>query len=391
MTLEEKEQRKAELVSKIDEVSDMEALNEVKSQLEELENTEVEEVKEEVEETEVKEERSLEQDVEILEERKENNVEVVERKEIRKMEEKIEMRNSAEYVRAYAEYLKSGNDEEVRSLLTENVEGTIAVPDMVYDVVRTAWDKEQIMSLVRKAELKGNIKVNFEISGSDAVVHTEGTGAVSEEELVEGIVTIVPANIKKWISISDEVLSMRGEAFLTYIYNELTYKIVKKCADVVVDMIKALPQNATPTSVSADKVAVAPSTSAVAQGIAHLSDESENPVVIMNKLTYANFKKVQYDNGYGVDVFEGLSVKFNNRLPAYDSASEGDVYMIVGDLGEGILANFPNGINNVEFTFDALSRKKEDLVEVLGKEYVGLGAISNKAFTLISKPAVQTI
>lgn len=333
------------------------------------------------------EERSLIRDAQNIETRNVKIVKAIENKEERKMEKEVELRNSKEYVDAYAEYIKTGEDKELRALYTENIkDGTIAVPDIVYDFVKTAWDKEEIMSLVRKTELKGNIKINFEISGSDAVVHTEGGEAVSEEELVEGIVTIVPAFIKKWISVSDEVLGLRGEAFLNYIYDELTHKIAKKAADQLVGIIAALPQTATATSPAADKITVAPVADTVAQAFGHLSDEAANPVIIMNKLTYAEFKAVQYANNYGVDVFEGLQVKFNNTLPAYSAATAGQVYMIVGDLGEGTDANFPNGIGNIEFTFDALTKKKEDLVEILGKEYVGLGVITNKAFTLVAKP-----
>ena len=74
-----------------------------------------------------------------------------------------ELRNSAEYINAYAEYVKTGKDEEVRALLTTNAEesGSIAVPDFIYDVVNTAWDKNEIMSLVSKSELKGNIKMDL--------------------------------------------------------------------------------------------------------------------------------------------------------------------------------------------------------------------------------------
>lgn len=309
--------------------------------------------------------------------------------EERKMDIK-ELRNSQEYVNAYAEYIKTGEEAEVRSLLTDTtgINGTIAVPDFVYDAVKTAWDKNDIMSLVTKVELPGNLKVNFEISGTDAVVHTEGSGAVDEEELIEGIVTIIPRSIKKWVSISDEVMDMRGEAFLTYIYNELTHKIVKKMADQLVGIIASLPQVANATTPDAAKIASAPAAGTVAKGIANLSDEASNPVIIMNKLTWSNFKTVQYANNYGVDPFEGLTVLFNSTLPSYDAASTGDVYMIVGDLGQGAIANFPNG-EGIEFKFDALSRKKEDLVEVLGREYVGVGVVASKAFALISKPATE--
>lgn len=294
-----------------------------------------------------------------------------------------EYRNSAEYMDAFAEYIKTGKAEECRALLTTNVgSGTIAVPDFVLDEVKTAWDNNEIMSRVHKVSLAGNLKVNFEISATDAVAHTEGSGAVAEETLVEGIVTITPVMYKKWIGITDEVMSMRGEAFLRYIYAELTHKIVKKMADDLVAKIAALPAVATATSPAAATIEAVPAVGTVAKAIANLSDEASNPVIIMNKLTWAEFKAAQYANGYGVDPFEGLTVLFNNSL---NPASVGGVYMIVGDLGYGAIANFPNG-DSIDFIFDELSRKKEDMVEVLGREYAGIGVVASKAFALVAAP-----
>ena len=313
---------------------------------------------------------------------------VEERKGEITMKDIKEFRNSAEYINAYAEYIKTGKDEEIRALLTTNVgeAGTIAVPDFVLDEVKTAWDRNEIMTMVPKQNIAGNLKIQFEISAGDAVIHNEGSGAVAEEELQLGIATLVPESIKKWISISDEVMDMRGQAFLNYIYRELTHKIVKKIADVLVGKIAALPSSATETSPSAATVKLAPAMGTVATAIGNLSDEAQNPVIIMNKLTYAAFKTVQYANGYGADPFEGLEIRYNNTLPAYSAASENDVYMIVGDLGYGALANFPNG-EGISFKFDELSKKKEDLVEVLGREYVAVAPVACKAFTLVTKPA----
>ena len=125
--------------------------------------------------------------------------EEIEKVEERKMTD-MEVRNTKEYIDAYAEYIKDGKDAECRALLTENVSGTVPVPECVYDIVKTAWEKEGIMSLVRKSYLRGNLKVGFEISGGDATVHTEAANsAVSEEELVLGVVNLVPVSIKKWI------------------------------------------------------------------------------------------------------------------------------------------------------------------------------------------------
>ncbi len=316
---------------------------------------------------------------------------IEERKEEKTMEVKnnTEYRNSEAYVNAYAELLKTGDVKEFRSataLLTENVSGEIAVPDFVYDIIKTAWDANEITSLCEQVQIKGNLKVNFEISGSDAVIHTEGSGAISEEELNEGIVTLIPAFVKKFKSFSDEVMSLRGEAFVRYIYAEISHKIMKKIADTIIGQIASLPQSATSTSVSANIVKVAPAVGTVAQALGELSDEATNPVVVMNKKTWSAFKQAEYANGYSVDPFEGFDVHFNNSLPAYDDASEDDVYAIVGDFREGVIVNFPDG-GEIKFTFDDLTRKKEDLVEVLGKLYTATAPVADKAFALITKPA----
>ncbi|MBO7682743.1 MAG: phage major capsid protein, partial [Clostridia bacterium] len=138
-----------------------------------------------------------------------------------------EIRASKEYIEAYADYIKSGNDKECRALLTQNVSGAVPVPVLVDEIVRTAWENDEILSRVRRTEFRGNLKVAFELSATGALVHTEGQTAISEESLQLGIVTMIPANIKKWIRISDEAVAMGGEAFLRYVYDELTYQIIK--------------------------------------------------------------------------------------------------------------------------------------------------------------------
>lgn len=373
---EEIEARKLEIREEVETTEEVEKVEELEKEVDALNE----------EEKQIEEQEKSEEEAKELEE-KSYKAKELEREE-RKMDMK-EMRNSKEYINAYAEYVKTGKEEEIRTLLSENVSGgTIAVPDFVLNEVKTAWEKSDIMSLVRKVNIKGNLKVQFEISGTDAVIHTEGSGAVEEENLVEGIATITPVSIKKWISISDEVMDLTGEAFLTYIYSELTYRIVKKATDELIAKIVALPQTATSTSPSAVKIALAPSASTIAKAYGNLSDEATNVTVTMNKLTYAKFKEVQYANNYGVDVFEGFDVKFNNTLPAYDTAETEAVYMIVGDYNQGTIANFPNG-ESVSLKFDELSRKKEDLVEILGREYVGLGVVADKAFTLVTKPETE--
>lgn len=297
----------------------------------------------------------------------------------------MEVRNTPEYVNAYAEYIKSGKDTECRALLTENVSGSVPIPEFVYDIVKTAWEKEGIMSLVRKSYLKGNLKVGFEISGDGAAVHTEGATAVSEENLVLGTVTLVPASIKKWISISDEVYDLRGEAFLSYIYDELTYRIAKKAADELVAKIEACGTVSTTTCPGVPKLkAASAALGTIAGAMALLSDEAADPVVMMNKATWGTFKALQAGGNYGYDPFEGLRVLFNNTITAYDAATTGVTYAIVGDLGHGALANFPNG-EGIDFKFDEMTEMTKDLIRVLGRQYVGLGIVAPDAFVKVTK------
>ena len=298
----------------------------------------------------------------------------------------VEIRKSSAYADAFAEYIKTGSDAECRKLLSENAtNGTVPVPEVVYDIVKTAWDKEGIMSRVKKAYLKGNLKVGFEISSTGAVIHTEGGDAVAEETLVLGIVEIVPQSIKKWISISDEVMDLRGEAFLQYIYDELAYQIAKKAADEVVAKIEALGTQATSTAVGVPALtANSIQVGTIAKALGQLSDEASNPVVMMNKATWSAFKGVQYSNNYAVDPFEGLDVVFNNTIKSYDAASTGDTYAIVGDLGQGALANLPNG-EGIEFKFDDKTDMTKDLIRVLGREYIGIGIVGPNSFVKIKK------
>ena len=297
----------------------------------------------------------------------------------------IEVRNTPEYINAFADYIKTGKDMECRALLTENVSGAVPVPEFVYDIVKTAWEREEVMALVNRTNFRGNLKIGFEISGGEATVHTEGGAAVNEEELILGIVELVPASIKKWIAISDEVYDLRGEPFLRYIYDELTYRIAKKCADTLIAKIIACGTVSTTTCPSVPVYAVASvALGDVATAMGYLSDEAANPVIIMNRQTEAAYKALRASAGYAYEPFEGLRVLHNNTLTASAAATTGETIAIVGDLGHGAIANFPDG-EGIDFKFDEMSRKKEDLIEVLGRRYVGLGVVAPDAFVKITK------
>ncbi len=307
--------------------------------------------------------------------------------EERKTMTNMEIRNSAEYISAYANYIKTGKDEECRALLSENGSGKVPVPELVDDVIKTAWDREDITRLVKKTYLKGNLKVGFELSATGAVVHTEGAAAPDEEVLVLGITELVPQSIKKWITISDEVLDLSAEAFLRYIYDELTYQIAKKAADALIADIEACGTVSTNsgTQHQCGVPKIAESTIAVgtiANALSQLSDQASNPVIMMNRSTYASFKQAQYAASWPVDVFEGLPVVFNNTIKAFAVATTGETFVIVGDLGYGAQMNMPNG-DDITFKYDENSLAEKDLVKIVGRKYVGHDVVAPGAFVKV--------
>lgn len=296
----------------------------------------------------------------------------------------MEIRKSHEYNMAFAEYIKTGDDSECRALLTENVSGKVPVAEYAENAVRTAWNREGIMSRVRKTYLKGNLKIGFEVSADGAYVHTEAANtATTEESLVLGVTNLIPQSIKKWLQISDEVYDMKGEEFLDYIYDELTYRIAKKAADQLVAAIVACTTGSSDNHPAQGQITATTITvGLVAQALAELSDEAANPAIIMNKSTWGKFKAAQAANGYGYDPFEGLPVLFNDSLSSFDAATTGVCYAIVGDLGVGAQANYPNGAE-IEIKFDDKTKMEYDLVRILGRQYVGLGVVAPKAFCKI--------
>ena len=302
--------------------------------------------------------------------------------------EKVEFKNSPEYIDALARSIKTGDMTELRSILTENaVDGEVPIPTFAEERIRTAWDSDEILNRVGKTYVKGNLKIGFEISGTDAVIHLEGAEAIDEEELHIGVVSLIPSTIKKFVTCSDEILDMKSQEFLDYVYDELGHRIAKKAADIVVAKIIALPTTSTATAPAAAVLKMDPSAVTVVNAVALLSDEATNNVAIMNKLTWAAFKSITTGDGYPLqDPFAGLPVLFNNTLPAISTASEDDVYMIVGDLANGFRANFPNG-EEIKIKVDDLSLAEADLVKIVGRKYVALEAVAPFRFTNVTKEA----
>ena len=295
--------------------------------------------------------------------------------------EKVITRNSPEYINAYAEMIKTGDEKIVRSLLTENASGgTVAVPDVVANFVKEAWESNEIWRRVPKTFLKGNYKIQFEINAPIAVAHTEGTDPISEENLQMGIVNLQPVYFKKYVKVSDEALSLTGEAFLQYIYAEVTDRIIAAIINSLMVAINA----STASTVGIPHSAViqgAIANTDIINAIGQLKGELRDVVVMTSRSAYAQYKALAFAAGYGIDIFDGLEVLFTDQLPT-------GVRAIVGSLRDGAHANLPNG-QEVEFKIDStsLALTSADMVGILGRMYAGVGVVRDGAFCVIKAQA----
>ena len=298
-----------------------------------------------------------------------------------------EIRGSREYVEAFARYLQTEDDRECRALLSENATsgGQVPVPTLVDPIIKTAWEKSDILTRVNKTGFKGNLKSAFERAADPAYEHSEGTTAITEEDLTLGIVELKPKNIKKFIRVSDEVIATGGEALVAYVYKELAHQIVLKLSKLAVLDIAGASTSHSSSAVGIPKIEGSPDLSIVVTAEANLSDEAENVVVIINRLTAAAFHQAKVAGNFAVDPYDGLTVLYSSALPAYSTADNNAVWMIVGDLyGEHV--NYPEG-EGIITKWDDLSEAEADMVKVHGRQYAAHGVDKPGMFVNVKKNA----
>ena len=306
--------------------------------------------------------------------------------EVRSLERVL---GSTEYEEAFAEYLKSGNATECRALLTDLVTGgTVPIPTYVADRVEVAWEHSVIASRLRRVVSDGQMAFPFEVSATGAVVHKEGTAAPAEEELVLGKVLVTPETIKKWITISDTAMRLKGRAFLDYIYDEIENRIMLKADSEFLDAVKASPATSSETAVGVPVLTPAAiDASTIFSALALLSSDATRPVAIMHKQTFFNvfmaltdttkrpIYNVVVENGRPVYYLNGVEVIFSSELTPLTE-------IIVGDLEGGVML-VPDDAQ-VTFVTDPYSLAEKNMVKIVGKLLVGFGVTRPNYFVRIT-------
>lgn len=296
-----------------------------------------------------------------------------------------EIRASQEYVDAYANWIRTGSDREVRSLLTELAEGTVPVPSIVSDFINNAWEKLVISARANEMFVPGVVRVPYEVSATGADVHEEGADPLDPETLVLGTVDLTPATIKKWIKVSDEALAMSSADLLRYIIDEITYKIFQFLDAGAVGTIAASSLTA-----AVDKEF---GWDSIFAGLAVLADGAANPVAIMNKAVFFNgflslkddanrpIYNIVSENGTPRYYINGVEVLFSSAMGT-DTTTPGEVYAIVGDLS-GLTINYVDG-RDVKIITDPYSLAEYDLVKIVGSIKCGIGVTKPGYFAKIA-------
>ena len=83
----------------------------------------------------------------------------VENRKEQKMEIK-ELRNTPEYIDAFAQAIK-GDDSALRSILTENAtNGQVPIPEFAEERIRTAWETDEILNRVVRHMLRAILRLD---------------------------------------------------------------------------------------------------------------------------------------------------------------------------------------------------------------------------------------
>lgn len=257
MTQKEIEERKAELLNKIEEAKTQEEIAELRSEVEainkevpEQEETNTEEKSEEISK---EEERSLIADTEDLEKR---NKEVSKLTKIggkEEMEERKFTTKSPEYRSAWAKTLMGVKLDEVEERAIGDAIGTTAttfveadashnginnlglvIPESVkLDWLKIAEKASPIYRDIRKMNVPGNVDFPYLFGADDAEWYTETTTTKNEGQEYKNI-KLTGHELAKSIEITWKAEAMTVEGFISFLLDELNEKMNKALINAVI-------------------------------------------------------------------------------------------------------------------------------------------------------------
>lgn len=319
--------------------------------------------------------------------------------------------NSKEYEQLYADMIRGRVDEkEVRSFLQKRTDpdpglstatDNIPIPVLMQGFVETAWYQYGKFSrIVGESFEPAIIKIPVESAASGAAWHTESGDAPSEEYITLSQILLQPKTLKKWISLTTELMAMSPADFLQYVADELVYRIILALDEAIINRtdlngegVIGIVGNANTETLSAaldfnvineavselvtfEDLVIAMNPKTFFKNFMGLTDQVGNPIF---RVVHDNENRAQY-------YLSGYRVEFTQALPAYEDADPGDAYAVVGNFRRGYRLNYPQG-RNVITLVDPYSKAPEDLVRMIGRLYVAGNVVKPKHFVELKVPA----
>lgn len=323
---------------------------------------------------------------------------------------KSDVLNSHEYNQIYADMIRGKVDvKEVRSFLEKRDDPTpglstatdnVPIPVIMQGYVETAWyTYGKFSRLVSETFEPAILKIPVETSASGASWHTESGDAPAEEYITLGQIILQPKMLKKWISLTDELMAMSAEDFLRYVADELVYRVILALDEAIInrtdlngegvigivgnanaDVVEAelgfnVINEAVADLVTFDDLVVGLNPSTFFKNFMGLTDQVGNPIF---RVVHDNENRPQY-------YLSGYRVEFTQALPAYEDAQAGDAYAVVGNFRRGYRLNYPQG-RNVITLVDPYTLATQDLVRMIGRLYVAGNIVKPKHFAVLTIP-----
>ena len=316
--------------------------------------------------------------------------------------------DTPEYREAWVEAIRKNDmtalnqilrDDPVYGMATTN--DNVPVPTIWQSYVETAWyNYGKFSRLVNRTYVQGYLAIPFEASATGASVHTEGAQAPTEESIELGLIELKPAMLKKWISMTDELMAMTADEFMRYLADELVYRVVLALDNGIINGatdtsgkgVIGISGNSNTLTKSA-----ALSFNVVNEAIADLVTFDNLTLAINPQTFFKNFMgltdlqgrpifQIAHDNAGKPQYFvNGIRCEFTQALPAYDSARANEVWAIAGDF-RGYRLNLPEG-EMVRTLVDPYSLATEDKVRMIGRLYAAGNVARLKHFVQIKVPA----
>lgn len=332
-------------------------------------------------------------------------VQIEERKN--QMEEIRNAFDTKEYNQLYADYIRSGKDTEIKNYIARSgaanlttSTSNIPIPVIMQGFVETAWyNYGKFSRLVSEMFEPSILKIPVETAADGANWHDENGDPVSQESITLGQIILSPKMLKKFIALSDELLSMAADEFLRYVSDELVYRIILALDEAIINRtdLNGLGVIGIAGNALTETVTAAVGFNVINEAIANLVT-FDNLTIAMNPETFfKNFMSLtdqvgrpiytiaQDNEGRPAYYLNGYRVEFTQALPAYDSANSGQVYAVVGDFRRGYKLNYPQGRDVISLV-DPYTLATEDVVRMIGRLYVAGNVVRPKHFVEIKVP-----